>query len=67
MKLLNPAAVGSIGVRKFGLGGTKANKLLLEDTDAGAYDDNLSDNDRIIKIGGDSEYGGSEQSFLSIR
>lgn len=31
------------------------------------FDDNLSDNDRIVRVGGGSEYGGSEQSFLSIR
>jgi len=43
-------------------------KLIFDDVNSDAgYDDNLSDNDRIIKIDGGSEYGGSEQSFFSIR
>ena len=50
--------------------GAKNNKLLLEiDTsqDNSAFvDDNLSENDRIIRIGGQSEYS-MDQSMLSIR
>jgi hypothetical protein len=39
--------------------GSKSNKLLLDlDTsqDNSAYDDNLSENNKIIRIGGQSEY-----------
>ncbi len=80
IRKLNPAAAGGLlGARKFGMGGgAKAyqygagHKLLLEEeknqdnTSEGGYDDNLSDNDRIIVVGGQSEYN-TDQSFLSIR
>jgi hypothetical protein len=56
--------------KAYQFGGNK-NRLLLEDDRSNyektseGYDDNLSDYDRVVVVGGTSEYN-QDQSFLSI-